>query len=310
MRNLLTALLIIGAATTQAQIGIGTSTPAASAQLDISSFNKGFLPPRIALTATTDGVSITAPATGLLIYNTATAGVSPNQVTPGYYFYSGTKWKPLISELPANQVLFDASVLGYVPLGRAAVAPADTVIGSSRFIKRHQVVNPANGHSYALYSGRNTGNSANLSLNWFNTFNFGKAINGYLLTMTSTDEIDFVRNNFLSNAALSLDGTNSVSFYSSSNIWLGFAKIVEPGNPVRLGWITGERSRVNWSLDPAVTDANFKSGEPNNNGGTEGFVHVYATANTALRQWNDLAGTSITTGTNQDFNHIIIEFNQ
>jgi len=310
MRNLFTVLFIIGAATTQAQIAIGTSTPAASAQLDVSSFNKGFLPPRIALTATTDEVSITAPATGLLIYNTATAGVSPNQVTPGYYFYSGTKWKPLISELPANQVLFDASVLGYVPLGKAALAPADTIIGSARYIKRHQVVNPANGHSYALYSARNTGNSASLSLNWFNTFNFGKAINGYLLTMTNTDEIDFVRNNFLSNAALSLDGANSVSYHSSSNIWLGFAKIIEPGNPVRLGWITGERSRVNWSQDPAVTDANFKSGEPNNSGGTEGFVHVYATANTALRQWNDLAGTSTNTGTNQDFNHIIIEFNQ
>jgi hypothetical protein len=30
--------------------------------------------------------------TGLLIYNTATAGTAPNNVVPGYYFWNGTYW--------------------------------------------------------------------------------------------------------------------------------------------------------------------------------------------------------------------------
>ena len=77
-----------------AQTGIGTTTPDASAKLDVSSTNKGFLPPRIALTALNSASPVTSPATGLLIFNTASAGTNPNQVTPGYYYWDGvnSKW--------------------------------------------------------------------------------------------------------------------------------------------------------------------------------------------------------------------------
>jgi uncharacterized protein (TIGR02145 family) len=52
----------------QAQsVGIGT-TPAASAQLDVSSTTKGFLPPRM---TTSQRNLISNPATGLIIYNTS-----------------------------------------------------------------------------------------------------------------------------------------------------------------------------------------------------------------------------------------------
>lgn len=75
-----------------AQVGIGTTNPNSSAQLDITSTSKGFLPPRVALTGTADVSTIVSPATGLLIYNTATAGTAPNNVVPGYYYYNGTQW--------------------------------------------------------------------------------------------------------------------------------------------------------------------------------------------------------------------------
>ena len=77
-----------------AQTGIGTTTPDASAKLDVSSTNKGFLPPRIALTALNSASPVTSPATGLLIFNTASAGTNPNQVIPGYYYWDGVnaKW--------------------------------------------------------------------------------------------------------------------------------------------------------------------------------------------------------------------------
>ncbi len=82
-------LFIVGV---NAQTGIGTTTPNASAKLDVYATNKGFLPPRVALTGATDTSTITSPATGLLIYNTATAGTSPNNVFPGYYYYNGSSW--------------------------------------------------------------------------------------------------------------------------------------------------------------------------------------------------------------------------
>lgn len=86
------------------QVGIGTNTPSASAQLEVNSTTKGFLPPRVALTSTTAATPITSPASGLLVFNTATAGVSPNQVTPGYYYWDGvnSKWVSLLADNLGN----------------------------------------------------------------------------------------------------------------------------------------------------------------------------------------------------------------
>jgi hypothetical protein len=112
-RNILSQLLVMAAfasaATAQAQVGIGTNSPSASAQLEVSSASKGFLPPRMALTATNVAGPVTSPATGLLVYNTATAGTSPNNVTPGYYYYDGAKWQRIITQQPDATVSFNTS---------------------------------------------------------------------------------------------------------------------------------------------------------------------------------------------------------
>jgi len=57
--------------------------------LDVSATDRGLLVPRVALTALNVSAPITAPVASLLVYNTATAGVAPNNVTPGYYYWSG-----------------------------------------------------------------------------------------------------------------------------------------------------------------------------------------------------------------------------
>ena len=92
-------LLLIPGLFSFSQVGVNTdsSLPDNSAMLDVKSANKGFLAPRVALTATTDVSTINSPANGLLVYNTATAGSSPTNVTPGYYYYNGTAWTPLAS---------------------------------------------------------------------------------------------------------------------------------------------------------------------------------------------------------------------
>jgi len=72
--------------------GIGTNSPHASAVLDVSSSDKGVLPPRVSLTSINDVATIVNPAAGLLVYNTATAGTSPFNVVPGYYYYTGSGW--------------------------------------------------------------------------------------------------------------------------------------------------------------------------------------------------------------------------
>lgn len=51
-------------------VGIGTTSPSASAQLDVSSTTRGFLPPRM---TTTQRDAISSPVAGLVIYNTTTS---------------------------------------------------------------------------------------------------------------------------------------------------------------------------------------------------------------------------------------------
>jgi hypothetical protein len=87
-------LFVLGTAT-YAQVGIGTATPNKSAMLDITSSNKGVLISRIALTGINDAstIPVTGLETGMLIYNTATTGTVPDDVTPGFYFWNGTAWE-------------------------------------------------------------------------------------------------------------------------------------------------------------------------------------------------------------------------
>lgn len=75
-----------------AQVGIGTNTPAASAQLDVTSTTKGFVPPRM---TTAERNAIVNPADGLQIYNTTTGCIN-------YYFSS--IWKELcpVVNTPSN----------------------------------------------------------------------------------------------------------------------------------------------------------------------------------------------------------------
>ena len=74
---------------TTGNVGIGTSTPNASAILDINSSSKGVLPPKVVLTGRNGTSSpIASPTTGLFVYNTAVAGTASNEVSPGFYFYN------------------------------------------------------------------------------------------------------------------------------------------------------------------------------------------------------------------------------
>lgn len=63
-------ILLIVSKVSNAQVGIGTTTPEISSILDIQSTSKGFLLPRLT-SAERDAISL--PATGLLIYNTTTS---------------------------------------------------------------------------------------------------------------------------------------------------------------------------------------------------------------------------------------------
>ena len=66
---------------TSGQMMVNTTSPNASAQLQVDSTTRGFLPPRM---TTTQRTSITSPAAGLIVYDTT---------TNKSYTYDGTAWQ-------------------------------------------------------------------------------------------------------------------------------------------------------------------------------------------------------------------------
>ncbi|MCC3214900.1 hypothetical protein LIV57_06420 [Chryseobacterium sp. X308] len=83
-------------------IGINTPNPNSNAALDIVSTNKGLLPPRVALTSTNSPAPLSANVAGMLVYNTATAGTSPNDVVPGFYYNDGSQWSAIANVSTLN----------------------------------------------------------------------------------------------------------------------------------------------------------------------------------------------------------------
>ena len=100
----------------KSQTGIGTTTPNASAKLDVYSTNKGFLPPRVTLTSATDATTIANPAEGLLVYNLGSVGLQA-----GYYYWNGANWATIATATSAgNGVTASDLVKIYDGVGNAA----------------------------------------------------------------------------------------------------------------------------------------------------------------------------------------------
>lgn len=79
MKRLVFSLIFLSASYLSiGQVGIGTTTPDASAVLELSSSSKGFLMPRLS-----DTLNISSPTAGLQMYNTTSNTI---------WFYDGVKW--------------------------------------------------------------------------------------------------------------------------------------------------------------------------------------------------------------------------
>jgi hypothetical protein len=104
-----------------AQTGIGTTTPNASAKLDVSSSTLGFLPPRVTLTAANTFspiVGTSSAATGLLVYNLGSVGLQA-----GYYYWNGANWATIATASSSgNGVTSSNLVMLYSKAYSAAIA--------------------------------------------------------------------------------------------------------------------------------------------------------------------------------------------
>ena len=97
-KSILSILLFLIATNILAQVGIGTEVTDPNIILQVestplkgTSYNGGLLFPRLSLSSTVVFAPATGtPATGLMIYNTATNGAGETAVIPGFYYWDNT----------------------------------------------------------------------------------------------------------------------------------------------------------------------------------------------------------------------------
>ena len=82
-------LILLFAFLANAQVGIGTTTPASGALLDLTDASRGLLVPRVTIGNLATAAPVTAPTTGLLVWNLDVAtGV-------GFHYWNSSAWVPI-----------------------------------------------------------------------------------------------------------------------------------------------------------------------------------------------------------------------
>lgn len=109
--SLLAGLLLLFSVSVKAQVGVGTTSPEASAQLDVQSTSKGLLVPRM---TDTERTGIASPATGLLVYQTNGAA--------GFYYFDGVTWQPFMYGVSSAPAGFSATLASLSVTGNSTIS--------------------------------------------------------------------------------------------------------------------------------------------------------------------------------------------
>lgn len=277
------------------QVGINTNPPHGSSVFDMSDSKRGFLAPRVTLLSNTDTTTIANAKEGILVFNTTDNAT----LDPGYYSWNPTslKWEPFYNVtndvIQGTTPLMYASTLGYNPSGKSSTSPQTFSFGGVTATKTGcspftESFTGAPTHYYCGYA-------LSATVDWEKAFNLSKFVEGYLVTITSADEWNFIKGN----ANLIASGGNA-----NNNIWIGYNTIQYPGNPTEFTWISGEKSTINWS-NSSTLQVNYAPAEPNT---TTGCVRISPSTN-ANREWyNDNCNSTTLDG--KPINFLIVEFNQ
>ncbi|GAB3688223.1 hypothetical protein GCM10027592_02820 [Spirosoma flavus] len=116
-KKLLSIVFLLFTLTSYAQVGVGTQTPAASAMLDVTSTERGLLPPRMSAQQRTN---IQNPVEGLMVYQ--------SDAPTGYYLYKAGSWKRLMDEDDVSTTIVTFASERYVTL-RQYNAPYTLLVG-------------------------------------------------------------------------------------------------------------------------------------------------------------------------------------
>lgn len=216
---LLTSHLVIAQTNTfptSGSAGIGTTTPDASALLDITSTSKGVLIPRM---TKIQRDAIASPALGLLIYQTNS--------TAGFYYYNGSGWTA-ISTKGANTSLSNLSGAGTsinmdlvpsadntIDLGSASKRWNELYVNSLKFMDG-TTQSTAGGGGGATYTGTSpinvTGTTISLDNSGATAGSYGSSTQVPQITVDAKGRITSVSNVAISGGGGGVSGSGTTNY--------------------------------------------------------------------------------------------------
>ena len=204
MKNkLLPLFFVLASYSAYSQVGIGTTMPNPSSQLEVVANDKGVLIPRIQLKNITDAATIVnGNVNSLLVFNTATAA----DIKPGYYYWYDNKWNRIViaGEIESNKgtVIYNAVTKEFVFVDDSgANQPLD--FGSS--VKKHETITTLTNNNDGTYTYLNETGENPVTINVV-----GDVANNFE-TIINNPAVTNVLNNFVTKS----EGT--VSFNSTTN---------------------------------------------------------------------------------------------
>lgn len=271
-----------------AQTGIGTTTPDASAKLDVSATNKGFLPPRVTLTSGTDNTTIPSPATGLLVYNTGNnAGL-----VAGYYYWNGTSWATIatasgsgVSASILRGSRSSAQTTGLSNGGTVLFTQVDNVAGQEMSLNTSTgQITLAPGRTYRLIAQvpnyQTTSGETRLQFSWYN-----ETAGAYLGSSTSTYPPT-------SGAAYGATGGLSEAVITTTTTTVVSYRIIQISNTNQLGG----NADFNTSGSYPWFEAQVISGNTAVNGQSVDYVSVVRTSLQTVNTGDNIIFNSIKSG--------------
>jgi hypothetical protein len=251
-------LLFGGVYFANAQVGIGTPTPATSSQLDIVANNKGVLIPRVTLTSTTSfGPIIGTEVESLLVYNTATAGdaaaiAAGTNVTPGFYYWVARQgavnqhWERIVNQTQLDEAI---SNIKNIQTDLDKILALLKVAFPSNNLVNPEVTGDTHGGGMVFTPGNGTTTQAKIEYVYFNGTN-------YVTKDITADILDLIKGAESKTTILEFPADSGKFYYISEETINANAGVV-PTSPFVTG--TTLRSGVVYLDVPQSVIKNFET---------------------------------------------------